>query len=250
VAILPVRLIAVDRPGYGLSDPRSGLATLQDLTFDIAALADHLQLGCFAVAGVSGGGPLACACARYLAGRVSALSLISAVPPPEAVRGGALGLLMWLGRRPWLCGPAMRLARQCVMSKRWAEAVIFGDLPSGRDAETLTPAIRSALLEAMREGLRQNSSGALADAGHYGRSWGFRLQDIEVPTSVWHGRADHLVAASAALAYAAIPGSSVQVLGGEGHYSLALGTTHMIMSDLVARAAGSANNTGMATDPS
>jgi pimeloyl-ACP methyl ester carboxylesterase len=250
VANLPLRLIAVDRPGYGLSDPRLGLATLEGLAFDVAALADHLQLGRFAVAGVSGGGPLACACAYYLVGRISALTLISAVPPPEAVRGGALGLLMWLGRRPWLCHPAIRLARQCVLSKRWAEAVMFGDVPPGRDAETLTPAIRAGLLEAMREGLRPNSSGALADAGHYGRSWGFRLQDIGVPASVWHGTADHLVAASAALAYSAIPGSSVHVLDGEGHYSLALGQTHMIMNDLVARAAASANSTGMATDPS
>ena len=65
-----LRLICVDRPGYGRSSPQSG-RTLRGWADDIEQLADHLGLGRFAVAGASAGGPNALAVARYLEGRVT-----------------------------------------------------------------------------------------------------------------------------------------------------------------------------------
>src|SRR5437899_8680089 len=51
---LGVRMIAPDRPGYGLSDfkPRR---TIPDWVSDVQELADHLDVKRFAVLGVSGG---------------------------------------------------------------------------------------------------------------------------------------------------------------------------------------------------
>src|SRR3954471_17322215 len=60
-SMLPVsgiRLIALDRPGYGLSEPLPG-RTLRDWPRDVAAAADALGLHRFAVVGVSGGAPYA-----------------------------------------------------------------------------------------------------------------------------------------------------------------------------------------------
>jgi pimeloyl-ACP methyl ester carboxylesterase len=54
-----------DRPGYGGSTPQPD-RTVADAAADVAALADQLQVGRFAVWGASGGGPHALACAALL----------------------------------------------------------------------------------------------------------------------------------------------------------------------------------------
>ncbi len=231
---LPVRLIAMDRPGYGLSDPNPK-ATLKDHTNDILLLARHLGLKRFAVVGVSGGGPLAAACAYYLHDLVSALTLISPVPPPHAVTSGSLATLMRFGRWPALARPAMSLAREFILSPDRAEAIVFGRQLPGKDGAVMTRERRAALLASMREGLKQGIQGAVTDASIYGRPWGFRLEDIRVSTTVWQGTVDHLIPAASVWVYGAIPGSRVNVLEDHGHYSLALGETASIMDELVAR---------------
>lgn len=228
---LPYRLIAFDRPGYGLSDPAPH-AALCDLAGDVGALATHLGITRFPIVGVSGGGPVATACARFLPDRVSALTLISPVPPPHAAPGGGLGLLMRLGRQPALLGPAMAAARLLIRSSR-AETLVFGRQTTGRDGIVMTQGRRTLLLAAMREGLRHSTAGATLDAHLYGRDWGFRLEDVAVPTTVWHGTEDNLVPVDTAQAYAAIPDVSIRIMPGEGHYSLAMGQTAMILAELL-----------------
>jgi pimeloyl-ACP methyl ester carboxylesterase len=60
-----LRLIAPERPGYGLSDAKD-FPTLHDAAADIISLADSLNLKDFALIGVSGGGPFAIAAAGCL----------------------------------------------------------------------------------------------------------------------------------------------------------------------------------------
>src|SRR5215470_6872442 len=58
VSSLGLRLIAPDRPGYGLSDPRLK-RRLSDWPADVSHLADQLGLERFDLLGISGGGPFA-----------------------------------------------------------------------------------------------------------------------------------------------------------------------------------------------
>lgn len=232
-----LRLIAVDRPGYGNSDANRKNRSLKDLAVDVDSLTRHLGIGRFAVVGVSGGGPMAAACGYYLKNKVTALSLICAVPPPFAIKGGSLANLVRLGRWPAMGRPALNLARSFMRQPGRAEAALFGRKLPGRDEAIMTRERRVALLAAVREGLRRDIDGALADGMLYGQDWGFRLQDIAVSTTIWHGDHDDVVPVASAQAYAAIPGSVLRVMKGEGHYSLALGQTEMMMADLLARAA-------------
>ena len=58
-----IRLIALDRPGIGLSESLPGRRLL-DWPADVAELADRLELDRFSIIGWSGGGPYALACGR------------------------------------------------------------------------------------------------------------------------------------------------------------------------------------------
>ena len=66
---LGLRVITVDRPGFGLSTPLPGRAVAH-VAADVAAVADHLGLGRFAVQGGSGGGPHALAIAALLGDQI------------------------------------------------------------------------------------------------------------------------------------------------------------------------------------
>jgi len=80
--VLPgVKLIAIDRPGYGDScSPPPGYSYL-DFVADLAELATKLQVGRFCVAGHSSGGPYALAAAALLPERVVACAAVSSDPP-------------------------------------------------------------------------------------------------------------------------------------------------------------------------
>ena len=81
-----LRIIAPERPGYGLSDfhHRTSLAqTAEDMT----AFADALGLERFAMIGVSGGGPFAIAAAAAMPERTVLLGVISPVGPIAECQG-------------------------------------------------------------------------------------------------------------------------------------------------------------------
>ena len=79
-----VKLVTVDRPGYGRSDSKEG-ASLLSWADDVEQLVDTLGIDRFAVVAWSMGGPYALAAAARLPGRVTRLGLasISHVPPDE-----------------------------------------------------------------------------------------------------------------------------------------------------------------------
>jgi pimeloyl-ACP methyl ester carboxylesterase len=77
-----VRIIAVDRPGYGLSD-YARARTIPDWPGDVLQLADALGIDRFRIMAVSGGGPYALACARALPDRVRAVGIVCGLGPMD-----------------------------------------------------------------------------------------------------------------------------------------------------------------------
>ncbi|UNI19594.1 hypothetical protein JDV02_005774 [Purpureocillium takamizusanense] len=81
---LGVRLIALDRPGFGLSSPQPGRRII-DWADDVRSFAGGNGLDRFAVLGTSGGGPYALACAYALPRKmVAGVGLFASGPPWEA----------------------------------------------------------------------------------------------------------------------------------------------------------------------
>ena len=225
-----VRLILVDRPGYGLSDLHPG-RTLLDWPRDIAELADGLGIDRFAVFGMSGGGPHAASCAYALPGRVSALGLVSSPAPvwdrPE------LRFSAPPHRRPMIelaeRDPDL-VARQLVDDCRAElERMAVGSRNGGKgggppaDQAILADAdVRARFEAATLETVARGPEGYAHDLFLlYVAPWGFRPEDIEVTTQIWHGDEDAAVSPRIADFFAeTIPGSRLHMLPGAGHLLL------------------------------
>jgi pimeloyl-ACP methyl ester carboxylesterase len=219
-----VRLVCPDRPGFGRSDPQPG-RRLADWPGDVAALADELRLERFAVVGFSAGGPYAVACAVALAGRVTALGLVSS-PGPLDRPGSTDGMtplnraLFGGGRRAPIIARLIVsiLARSArVEPARLAKRLATG--MSDADGRTLAdPAIGEAYAVAVREAFRHGSEGAVREASLLVHPWPYSADQITVPTAAWHGTADRNVPVSMARRLAeSIPGCRLELIDDAGH---------------------------------
>ncbi len=199
VASLGIRMIGIDRPGYGLSDYQHG-RTLLDWPDDVQAIADSLSLERFAVLGISGGGPYAAACAWKIPERITTAVLVSAMGPtndPEAIQNMPLLNRFLLASAKYGEWP-LRLpaAGLLAIAQRWPDkylSIMNSHLPAPDQAIYLRSDIQTFVKEDVAEAFRQGTRGAIRDIILLARRWGFRLQDIPVPVQLWHGEQDTTV---------------------------------------------------------
>ena len=135
---LPVRVLALDRPGYGRSSPHPG-RTLLDWPRDVADVADRLGLERFHVVGLSGGAPYAVACAYALPHRVRGVALVCPVPPAHGVhpRASGVGLLYRLGRHPVLAHRLFSMVRPLLRRRVITPRTLVGGSLPASDRECL-----------------------------------------------------------------------------------------------------------------
>jgi pimeloyl-ACP methyl ester carboxylesterase len=222
-----VRLIAVDRPGYGLSDAQTA-GSLLEFAGDIRALVDHLGITRFRIIGASGGGPFAMAVARSLKDRVDRLSLVCAVAPGD-LEGGWKNVPDWApdSRRLQLLAMVYSTLGRAVL--RWlpdgALALLFGRLgrlPAVDRACLDYPAIRAHGRSVPLEGIGRSSAGLHYDLRviFFVRS-GFQLSEIDCPADVWWGEQDPSVSRGMTLAImAGLRHAVPHLMPGDGHLSL------------------------------
>jgi pimeloyl-ACP methyl ester carboxylesterase len=218
---LGVRWISVDRPGYGGStfDARR---TLLAWPQDVEQLLEHLQLGELCVAGISGGGPYALACAWALAGRIQRTAIISGVgaTDPESVArmhwDRRLGLAL-ARRAPWLLPSAIRLMGDPRDVVRHYERVRVQCPSDGPVLER--PEIRAMLMENWTEATRQGLRAYAQEGYLFSQPWGFDPRQIPAKIGLWHGTADQSIPLRMARHLAdAIPDATLHEIPGAGHF--------------------------------
>lgn len=236
---LGARVIAPDRPGYGLSGPHPE-RSLADFAADAVALLDRLGVAQAGVLGVSGGGPYALALLALYPKRVSRVALVAALGPAQAMTAvrdrlarplrQALGVAQ---RYPALipfgasvAAGILRLRSRFELSSQFSarpDVIVLAD-----------PEIRGILQRSQREGLRQGGYGAAQDLVLYLRPWGFRLGGVRTPLTIWHGGADRLVPVEMAGRLAScLEHSHLRLVAGEGHYSLPIRYRDAIMRSVL-----------------
>lgn len=224
-----IRVIAPERPGYGLSDPNQG-RKIMDWVGDVAALADHLGLDRFHIAGESGGGPYVLACAVQMPTRVLSATLIGSACPPEGVR---LVKAMTFGNRI-----GFYLARYAPLLMKWASAM-FANAVRKHPEKVMQRLVsqlsewdrnvlersgvrkRDLLMAHFKEAFRQGSYGHCSDSLLIARHWEFDLSVIKVPVFMWHGESDNLMPMASAKEFSRlIPGCECHFIPGAGHFLL------------------------------
>ena len=214
VTLKGIRLVAVDRLGFGLSDRQPG-REFGDFPADVAAVADHLGIDRFAVVGLSGGGGYALACAYAIPGRLSVAVVVSGMTPvsqPEERRGLAVGnrvVYRLAGSAPRLAQAIMALLfRMTILALKRSERSPRGAMGLPFAPEVLAdPRLRPLVIAGLNEAvIRPGARGLVDELALYGRRWDIRLEGIETAVCLWHGDSDvNAPTARARAVAAAIP---------------------------------------------
>jgi len=194
-----VRFIIPERPGYGLSTPLPN-RTLLNWARDVKELAEFLKLDKFSVAGVSGGGSHALACAHELSGRINNVFLLSSSAPGTikgATKGMALGNKLGFFLNRYSPGLASWLVNAQVKSAT-SDPDAFMDAMIQQLAEPdrkllAKDFIRDAVQQDVVEAFSQGGDGMIADNLAFSGDWGFQVADVKNPVYLWHGMKDNLV---------------------------------------------------------
>jgi len=224
---LGLHVVAMDRPGIGLSDFQPGRRLL-DWPPVLEELAQHLGWERFHVFGVSGGGPYALVSAYALPERVLSASVICGAPPLRLLGIQDMfwpyrAVLALRQRLPWLLNPVFSVGAVVSRLKpdQWPlnQAIALLD---ARDREVLgNVETHRMMMGGFRESLRSGVASVQADGDIYLSDWGFHFDDIRLPVHFWHGKADRNIPWTYAQQVAAmIPGAVTHWKEEDGHYSL------------------------------
>jgi len=228
-----IRLISIDRPGLGLSDPKPK-RTFLDWPDDVIELADALSIGKFAVIGISGGGPYSLACAYKIpAKRLVAAGICGGMGPLEAGTEGMkksnrvlftiskkiswlLRFLMWFG-----------FGRKCKSVEDAQKLLLenLNDFPEADQKLFQDPRLNRLFAEETFEAFLQGSKWVAYECKLYARSWGFKLEDIspEIKIFIFHGEIDNQVPIGMArYMEKRIPNCEAIYFPNETHYGAAL----------------------------
>jgi pimeloyl-ACP methyl ester carboxylesterase len=220
-----VRVISLDLPRIGGSDPHPGYA-LRSWTNDVVDFLDALNIEHCAVLGWSWGAPYALACGYCLPQRVLRVGLAAALGGWLQGAGAAtevsrewktfgwqarwfrpgLRLFFSAERRAFLRDPERSMARD---AQHW---------PASDQRVAASPAVHTMFIEAQRETWRQGIEGMYEHGLAVALPWGFSVRDVLTDVRIWHGNADTEIPTSMVRRLAAeLPSAKLEVFPEEGH---------------------------------
>jgi pimeloyl-ACP methyl ester carboxylesterase len=237
-----LRWVSFSRPGYGSSTRKPG-RSVADVVADTATVLDAIGADQAYVAGWSGGGPHALACAALMPDRVIAAATVAGVAPYPAE---GLDWLAGMGEENVVEFEAALEGPQALIAfkeQAWPVfrditadqvAASFGDLVDEVDRAGATGPVAAYLAALFREALREGYWGWFDDDLAFTKPWGFELASIRRPVHVWQGAHDRMVPYGHGEWLAAHVGGSCAHLHAEhGHITLAVDSFAGIVDALI-----------------
>jgi pimeloyl-ACP methyl ester carboxylesterase len=210
-----VRLVCVNRPGYGRSSPAA--STHASVADDASAVLDHLGVGAVAVLGMSVGGAYAAAFAARHADRVQGLGVVGTLPMPAAgdPPGSTVAEAMAAFRpefEAWAASMDVTDPDDQAVAARWIASLPDQDaaLVGARPAHEVAASAREALA---------SYDGYLRDAALTFRPWDVDVSAVRCPTWLWYGGADERALPGADWFAAQIAHATVTVRPGVTHWA-------------------------------
>ncbi len=224
---LGIRMISFDRPGYGESAPAS--FSLSSIARDTGVLADALGVARFATVGQSGGGPFSLAAAAVLGDRVTRAGVTSGAGPfalvPELSAAldetdrKAVALLPDLAAAAQQFAVGFEPLRGLFAGSPEQITGGFRQMLNAHDGTLLDrPELATGLAAAMKESLRNGTSGAGWDNVAWVGPWDVDLDAIRQPVHLWYGEDDTMCPAVAGTWLDQhLPTATLVLRPGEGH---------------------------------
>jgi pimeloyl-ACP methyl ester carboxylesterase len=214
-----IRLVAIDRPGFGRSERQPG-RTFLDWPADVTTVTDHLAIDTFSVLGISGGAGYALACAYAIPERLERVAVVSGMGPLD--RPGARHGMTLTNRALYALSHRLPFLAHGLTSALFRGLLVALRRPSGKattDAGNVwsDPAVRPAIVDDLREAvIRPGTRGLVQELALYARPWNFALEDIVVDIALWHGTRDANVPTALARHVAdAIPHGQLHLIDGD-----------------------------------
>ncbi len=218
-----INIIAIDRPGIGLSD-RLKFHRVVDWSGDVDAVTNDLGVDRFSVLGWSAGGPYALACAATMGPKVVKAVTIGGMAPLEgSVSANQLGLkvdrvLFPLAQRSQLTACALLWLSKAT-PHRVVRSQLMKSVQSSADRDVIGSMSASEVVRDLAEAMRRGPHGVVDDYAALARDWGFRLQDVTSPVSVFQGAEDRLLPMAHAESLARrLASARLEVVPDAGHF--------------------------------
>lgn len=216
-----VRLVTVDRPGFGDSTPSPSFTLRGFAGVDVRGLVDHLGLRRLAVIGFSAGGPAALAIGLELEERVSTIGLAASVISEVLVSAPEARNVVHREEHD----EADAFRRDAAEYQSFAD-----EMDTWLAPENAPPPDRHVFadlgyhdlfLSSYQFGLSHGVEGAVFDERAAHGDWDFQLSDISRPVIVWHGTHDPLISRETADYYAShLPNAKLVVWDDEAHLGI------------------------------
>ncbi len=221
-----VRVMSVERPGYGQSCFYRNRKIL-DWPQDVCCLADSLGLDRFSVLGVSSGGVYALACAATIPQRLLSVG-IAGTPVSEPSARSKMG---WATRAGFTMSRQHSVLGELIMGHLFRYLanrqtglflhVLAQGAPLADRIAIKDPLFRESVVASLREAYRAGHRGPFYDLHLVSREWGFSLGDIRMPVHLWHGQEDRVIPVAMGRYIADRLTSCMGFfLEGEGHFSV------------------------------
>ena len=212
-----VRLITIDRPGYGISSPNPG-RTLLSWVADYVEWAGLVGLSPCPIVGWSGGGPYALACAVQCPECVTSVGLAASSAPLDEVPSEWDGLPVEVRDLTRLLRSDAPAAMEGINARcQWFatgwETIFDPGMGTADDALLAERGVLEPSLGEMREAARQGTAGYVEDWIADALPWGFSPSEVSHDVHVWWGDDDQLVGRDSAEYFArAIKRSTLTIL--------------------------------------
>tara|TARA_B100000989_G_C19531762_1_gene470424 strand:+ start:6859 stop:7722 length:864 start_codon:yes stop_codon:yes gene_type:complete len=223
---LGCRLISIDRPGMGLSDFKQG-ATIVSWADDIMHFTDKLGIKDFSIIAHSGGTPFAAACAYHLNHRVNHIALVSGIAPPThphytlGMKKEHLIANTLIKYAPWLTGIMMKMTQNLLDKPEKLNQQLLSRLCQVDYEIFMNDETKEQIINATKEAFKQGIKGPAHEMKLLFKPWGFELNNIHCPASIWHGKLDNQAPISHAQIYKSlIPDAQLMLIDNQGHHSL------------------------------
>lgn len=213
-----IRLLALDRPGYGRSSPWPTRSVSGAGQF-VSAVLDDLDVQTAGLIAFSGGGAYALATAATEADRVGRVDVVSGATPPD-VSKETPAIQQFLAGLATTAPSVLRglFRGQAWLAGHFDPSFVVAQYTADDNAESVPDETAELVKEDFIEAFAQHRHGAVNEFRNTATDWEIDFDEIDAEVCLWHGENDTNVPVSDVRRFESqIPTAKLRVLNGADH---------------------------------